>query len=97
MTVQELISELKKYNKNAEIGVNVNGTNYPFSFGWSHENGEEESPDNIRDTKFIKNSKLKANSISIYVEDISNDYTHHFSTSEKTMSEFKEENIESDV
>lgn len=97
MTVRKLITELMYYNKDAEIGINVNGKIFPFSFGWSSEDGEEESLDNIRDTKFIKNSKLKANSISIYVEDISNDYTHHFSTSEKTMSEFKEENIESDV
>ncbi len=92
MTVQDLITELKMYNKNAEIGVNVNGTNYPFSFGWSSDDGGEPSEDTT-----IKQSKKQADDISIYVEDLSNDYDDCYCNSEKTMADFKDDNIENDV
>lgn len=64
MKVKELIKELKKFNKDAEINIIAHCKKEDFSFAWSNESGSESySP--IRD---IKNEKLAADQVDLYVD-----------------------------
>ena len=66
MKVKELIKELKKFNKDAEVKIIAHCKKEDFSFAWSNECGSESSS-SIRD---VKNEKLTADQVNLYVDSL---------------------------
>jgi hypothetical protein len=65
MKVKDLIKELKKFNKDAEVSVIVHCKEEKFSFSWV--NGGDDDSSTTRD---IKREKLTACSVSLYVDSL---------------------------